>query len=318
MTTPGARPHEVIFEQASAKRVVLPVALARLSVELCLLRAERAADTLRTLPDRLQQAAPWLHATIAQEAPGAVSTCCLVDDYFGDPGPPRLVVAALVAAAQDAGLTLDYVMRASACAGDAQRSPARILVDHLVPDPKQGEDGSTEPHSRPGWLANGSRPTVTSQQAMAGPPIRVPPRQHSAPLHSVFVDVQLWQDDAGPRWSPATLSAVWYATRLGLLRDAGQPLVQPTEVPGQLPATWAQMPPVLQLSQAPAPFAAYRTFSLREARHRHGELAVQTILEQLAVDVEVSNQIMRHAQDAGVTLSPDPTTRIECLFLGQR
>jgi hypothetical protein len=128
---------EVVFEQAGARRRVEAVPLAHLSVELGHLYME----DYRAGPARLQQlferVAPWARTASGQppgqqpgqqpgqpsdqpararHAPGRrregrVSTCFLIDDYFSTLSSPHEIVPALLAAAHDSGLAIDYLAR---------------------------------------------------------------------------------------------------------------------------------------------------------------------------------------------------------------
>src|SRR5690606_35636054 len=103
--------------------------------------------------------------------------------------------------------------------------------------------------------------------------------------HSVFVDVELWDERAGARtWSCAYLAAVWQLLRLGLLRRDGAPVTVPRPWPEVLPQAWDLLPAVVQVNPRAAPFTAYRTFSVLPVGFLSTEHAVRTILSQVLVD----------------------------------
>ena len=140
-------------------------------------------DFVGRLPDRLRdlcaQVAPGpTHGaraapTAVAPQPARVSTCFLVDDYFGRFGSPAEVVPMLVERGRaTAGLTIDYLARESACAHAggvaAGRAGARAA---LVADPPPGSDRRpADRHGQSGWLCNGvRRPGRRSAEAMRWP-----------------------------------------------------------------------------------------------------------------------------------------------------
>ncbi|CAM5724891.1 hypothetical protein SVIOM342S_03063 [Streptomyces violaceorubidus] len=83
-----------------------------------------------------------------------------------------------------------------------------------------------------------------------------PPHETAARRHSVFLDVELWSDDAdGQRtWSCPFLAAVWQLARLGLLRNEGEAVLapQPHTATG-FPDKWTSCPPCSSSTNAPTP-----------------------------------------------------------------
>ncbi|MDG4819286.1 SCO2522 family protein [Micromonospora sp. WMMD956] len=331
MTAPGpggpepTGPAEVRFEQAGARRRVEAVPLARLSVELGHLRQADYAEG----PDRYRRlfatVAPWFRAAAESERRGAddaprVSTCYLVDDYLADPGPPREVVPLLLRAAEEHGVAIDYLARESACAQVGDVSPAAIVAGSLVWEPTPGTNGTRPPPTVAGWLSNGQRSgpgdTAEGGQAMSPGAQWVPPRQNVPRRHSVFVDVELWDERDGVRtWSCAFLAGVWQLLRLGLLRDAGRPVARPRPWRGAFPDSWAELPAVVQLGDRPAPFCAYRTLSVLPGGFLPVETAVRTILDQVAVDPAAARQVRDRAAGEGLALPGHPVDRLRYVFL---
>ncbi len=315
---------EVVFEQAGAMRRVESVPLAQLSVEVGHLYMEdygAGPDRLRELFDRV---APWVRA--ARERPpgasgrhpaGRVSTCFLVDDYFSQLRSPQEVVPLVLAAARDSGLDIDYLARESACANADGTAVAAILEGHLVVDPPPGTTGSRPPTTLTGWLSNGQRsPAVGDYEAMSAPHPWVPPRQNATERHSVFVDVELWDEQDGQRvWSCAFLAAVWQTIRLGLLRHDGRVITRPERWDGPWPQHWHELPPVIQLTDRPAPFSAYRTLSILDVRFLPIELAVRTILDQVAVDPVAAGQVLDRARNEGYDVPAETADRVRYVFL---
>lgn len=311
---------EYIEETASPRVAAIP--LGHLSIELGHLYMEDFAAG----PDRLKlmfrQVAPWVRA--AQEAcalPRAktprISTCFLVDDYFSQLSPPSEVVPQVVAAAEAAGLQVDYLARESACAVAGDVDLARLVQARLVADPPPGTTGRRPPLSISGWLCNGERsPTPTGIAFQEATPWR-PPSENGANRHSIFVDVQLWDEQDGRRqWACPYLAAVWQLLRLGLLRYNGKPVTEPVVLSGPHAQVWADQPPVIQLTERPAPFAAYRTFSMLTGRFLPIEVAVRTILSQYAVEATAARQVRERAGAEGIELPASIVERIEYVFAG--
>jgi hypothetical protein len=315
---------EVVFHENSASPRVSQVGLSHLSVELGhLYMAELAAEDT-DLTHYFARLAPWVSsavlASVAAVAPGRrarVSTCLLVDDYFSTLRGPDTVVPELVAAAKANGLSIDYLARESACAESNGISLAALTEAALIADPAPGTTGARPPSHVSGWLCNGTRSTEHRRTAAMQPAKTwAPPRENGAREHSIFVDVELWKTDTGGRiWSCPFLASVWQLLRLGQLRVAGNPPVQPAAVElADLPSTWADLPGVVQLEPRAAPFAAYRTFSVLDRRFLPVEHAVQTILSQVCVEPEVAAQTHRRARGEGVPL-PVEIGEVETGFL---
>ena len=117
-------------------------------------------------------------------------------------------------------------------------------------------------------------------------------------------------------WSCPFLAAVWQLQRLGLIRHLGEPVAEPQPMSvADVPADWERMPAVVQLNPKATPFRAYRTFSALAARFLPVELAVRTILGQVAVDASVTGQVRDRAEAEGVTLPGEVVDRIRYAFL---
>src|SRR6266516_5684925 len=235
----GQHMTEVIFEETSGDERVERLPLAHLSIEI----GHLYMQDLKGGPDRLQQlleaVAPWVHtvrdgcARQLRPTTARVSTCFLVDDYFVDEeftrvSSPRVVLPQIIEATRAAGLPVDYLAREAACVRADGVELARLVHDRLVPDPPPGTNGSRPPVTATGWLCNGERsPQPEVNAAMRRTPWR-PPSENGANRHSIFVDVQLWEDrDDGRVWSCPYLAAVWQLLRLGVLRNGGKPVAVP-------------------------------------------------------------------------------------------
>ncbi|GAA1828182.1 SCO2522 family protein [Luedemannella flava] len=318
---------EVVFEQRSAERHLESVPLAHVSVELGHVHHEdfeRGADRLNR---HFAAVAAQARAVLGQFEAGQVSTCFLVDDYFasGDPRSmirdPSRVIPALRDAAASHGLTIDYVARESACASYADPGaddrppiePARLLAGKLVVDPPPGTYGYRPPPHISGWLSNGQRSGAPSEAMV--PDTWQPPRQSGTHRHSIFMDVQLWDEAGGHRtWSCAFLAAVWQALRLGLLRDDGRRVAVAQAWGGALPRVWSELPPVVQLTPDPPPFSAVRTWSVLPRGNQLVEAAVSVVLDQLKVESRVVSDLQRQAKAAGAQLPSSIAARVGYVF----
>lgn len=297
--------------------------LAQLSIELGHLYQEDFAAGPDRLRELFRAVAPWVAAkreqvtrTVAPRRP-RVSTCFLVDDYFGVPGTPRDVVPILRAAAEAEGLEIDYLVRESACAESDGVPLARVVEAGLVPDPPPRTNGSRPPVTLSGWLCNGERSPVPTPVGMAARPVWQPPSENGAARHSIFIDVQLWDTvDGRRRWSCAFLAAVWQLLRLGLLRYGEKTVALPVQEYDLSADDWSALPPVIQLTKKPAPFSAYRTFSVLDTRFLPVELAVRTILSQYAAEPQPNAQIQARAEAEGIAVPLSVVERIEYVFGG--
>ncbi|MEU8234996.1 SCO2522 family protein [Actinoplanes sp. NPDC048967] len=315
--------YDSVFTEESATPVTRAVPLSHLSIELGHLYMEDFAAGPARLRAQFEAVRPWVAAAVQAcadelgERPPRVSTCFLIDDYFTRFSTPRVVLADLIAAAAAAGLTIDYVARESGCAVSDGVDVATLVRQHLVAEPPQNDNGSRPPTAVSGWLSNGERSGQAPASAMAVPSPWQPPRQSAARHHSIFVDIELWNGPADqPRWSCPFLAAVWQLQRLGLIRHLGEPVGDPQPWdPADGSDDWSRMPAVVQLNAGAAPFRAYRTFSALAARFLPVELAVRTILSQVAVAASVAGPVRERAGAEGITLPDEVVDRIRYAFL---
>lgn len=321
---------DAIFREAAAERRVESVPLSHLSIELGHLYREDFTAGL-DLQRHFERVAPWVNAGCQAyaERPGRqhqkgrqartrVSTCFLVDDYFMRFSSPAELVPKLVRAAHAAGLEIDYLARESGCADTGEVALARCVEKRLVVDPPPATNGSRPPVTEAGWLCNGQRsPANTPVPAMD--PIRpwTPPIQNSARRHSIFLDVELWDDSNDRRtWSCPFLAAVWQLLRLGMLRYDGAAVAVPQKWDGGFLDDWDEIPVVTQLNPTAEPFSAYRTLSILSTKFLSIEHAVRTILSQVAIDRDVLDQVTTRSQGEGIELPPELVDRIEYVFVG--
>jgi hypothetical protein len=317
---------DAVFREAAAEHQPESVPLSHLSIDLgCpdlgVVGAE--PDVLRR---HFAAVAPWVEAAgrvYRERLPGTaarISTCVLVDDYFGrPPGSAATVIRDLTAAADRSGLVIDYLARRSGCV-DADGVPvARLVEGRLVADPPPGTNGSRPPAAETGWLCNGQRsPSGAHVEAMSDSRGWWPPMENAANRHSVFVDVELWDENRGRRtWSAAFLAAVWQLLRLGMLRNMRESVAVPRPRLGEIPADWDRLPAITQLNPAAAPFGADRTLAILRPGALAVEHAVRTILDQVAVEPGVLAQALDQAAGEGLELPPELGARIDHLFVGQ-
>jgi len=309
------------FHEVAAERRTQDVAYSHLSVELDHLYMEDFLLGKDHLRKRIRQIAPWFRTAITaftdrhpNDRP-RVSTCFLVDDYFSDLIAPGELVPQLKEAAAEEGLRIDYLARESACAVADGIELAQLVAGRLISVPVQGTNGSRPPTAESGWLSNGQR-TPSEPAAALHPRPWQPPVEAEAKTHSIFLDVELWDERDGKRlWSCPMLAAVWQLLRLGLLRDHGRTVIQPRPLPRELPADWTAMPPVVQLNPEATPFHGYRTLSLLDDRFLSIEHAVRVILNQVGQDNEVMERVARRAQQEHVPVPADVTGRIAYVFM---
>lgn len=315
---------EAEFREVAAEPKVESVSFAHLSIELGHLYMEDFAAGPDFLRRHFRQVAPWVRAarqSCVDELAGRtarISTCFLVDDYFTRFSTPREIVSQLREAAQEAGLEIDYLARESGCA-EADGVPLAQLVEgRLVAEPPPDTNGSRPPAAESGWLCNGERsPAADFGEAMEELRPWTPPLQSAANRHSIFLDVELWDDKDGERtWSCPFLAAVWQLLRLGMLRNDGRRVVTPRTCEGDFPEDWDQLPAVTQLNPRAASFSAYRTVNVLAPRFLPVEHAVRTILSQVAIDSRVARQAAERSAAEQLPLPAELVDRISYLFVG--
>lgn len=322
MSEAGAQAPEAEFFEETAVPRIESVPLSHLSVEIGHLHSEDYERDDDTLVEFFRRAGGWMRAaetrgTEFTDKRPRISTCFLVDDYFGQFGGPRDVVPRIEKLAQRAGIRIDYLARESACAAYGAVEPARLVEARIVAEPVPGDNGNRPPTSESGWLSNGVRSPVGPAAAFKGPYVWLPPKETAANRHSVFVDVELWSQDNGKRtWSCAFLASVWQLLRLGLVRDNGCAVATPEARPQALPSSWADMPAVTRLSERADPFCAYRALSIMDSRFLRLEDAVRVVLNQIAVESGAYGQVRDRAEAERVRLPAEPVDRVEYIFTG--
>ncbi len=296
------------------------------------------------------------HIKIAQAKYGddaRVSTCFLIDDYFRLSGSrllertaPNVIVPKLLAAAEEFGLSIDYLAREAGCwqvppteKGTPRIYLAEMVRKRIVHQPLRGMNGRRPPAAESGWLCNGRRESEhVSGQALHGLDYQ-PAEELGRNEHSIVLDVEMWSK-ASPKkgatppsdpisWSCPYLASIWQLLRLGMLRFQGgavvepfrwQPELRPSRPGSAAPALkvwpeewsdWWDMPAVLQLNPRAKPFAAYHSFSVLPLRYLRIESAVQLILEHVRLDAAVIDQIVERGKSEGVVVPRAVTERMK-------
>ncbi|GAA0363326.1 SCO2522 family protein [Microbispora corallina] len=310
------------FGEVAAERRIASAPLSHVSVELGHLYMEDVEAGPERLREQFRRVAPWARTVRSmwqERVPGGrarVSTCFLVDDYFSRSSSPAELVPMILGTAAEEGLSVDYLARESACAQADDVEPARLVEDRLVADPPPETTGSRPPVQETGWLCNGARsPGNGTVQAMGRAQRWAPPSQNAKRGHSIFVDVELWDEDGpGRTWSCPFLAAVWQLLRLGMLRSDGRLPLLPVPAPDTWPKGWDALPAVVQVNAQAPPFSAYTTLSVLSPRFLPVELAVRTILGQVAVDAEVLRQVAERSESEGVRLEDELVDRVSYVF----
>jgi hypothetical protein len=316
------------FLETSANPRIESLPLSHVSVEVGHLYMEDLVAGESAVRRTFAAAGPWVRAARTPQAIGCekktvrLSTCFLIDDYFSRFASPAEVIPMVLAAAKREDLEIDYLARESACAlagdGDpAGISPASLTLGSLVTEPAPGTTGGRPPLTETGWLTNGQRsPSTTREEAMTRRGPWQPPRENARRRHSIFIDVELWDERDGRRtWSCPMLAAVWQLMRLGLLRDQGRTVVTPQDWTDPLfPDRWDELPPIVRLNPRATAFSAYTTLSVLSPRFLPVELAVRTILGQFAPDPAVFTDATSRAGRDAMPLPAELVDRIRYVF----
>ncbi|KPI05515.1 hypothetical protein OK074_4434 [Actinobacteria bacterium OK074] len=315
---------EPVFRETTAEPRTEAVPLAQLSLELGHLYMEDFEEGPARLRAHFTRIKPWVDAARADATARAggrrprISTCFLIDDYFSRFSTPAELVPQILEEAERAGLVIDYLARESGCAVADKIPLAESVAGRLVESPPPGSYGARPPATSTGWLANGERtPAMRTPAAMNRATGWQPPRETAARRHSVFMDVELWDDDAEGRrtWSCPFLAAVWQLARLGLLRNEGDAVLRSRPAPmGGFPHTWDELAPLVQLNAQAAAFSAYRTVSVLPSRFLPVEHAVRVILDQTDVDAGALRQVAERSAREGALVPDSVADRIAYVF----
>jgi hypothetical protein len=331
-------PDSATYTEAMEQDEPRHVGLAHLSIEaghffMTDLVDQKGGIRENLIREQFSRVAPWVRAAragaVEEFGPKPrVSTCFLVDDYFGgDRSSPIRLTTKLTEIAGECGITFDYIAREAGCWMSAGVPLAELTAAMLLPEPPVGSNGSRPPLHESGWLCNGERSSdQESGQAMQVQPWR-PPVEFGKRMHSIFVDMELWRltekmEPDGRQvseriWSCPFLASVWHLVRLGMLRYYGEPVVQP-EIMSDIddwPDSWTDLPAVIQLNPGAAPFAAYRSVSVLPHYYQAIETAVDVVLRHLDLDKAVIKQVVERGRAEGIAVPEEVTHRMVHVFV---
>lgn len=322
----------VSFSEATRDDRVEALPMSHLSVETGHFYMEELLKGDDRIKAQFEAVRPWIEVARSTARGGAgkrrVSTCFLLDDYFGNSTDPRTIIDKVRTIAEACDIRIDYLVREAGCRQTAGVDLAGMVKEMLVQEPEPGENGSRPRAADSGWLSNG-RPSP-SQRTPSGQAMTAaawaPPEEFAKRNHSIFVDVEMWRDrdelvDGRPEqqrtWSCPFLAAIWHLLRLGMLRNDGKPVAVPAPCPADdgWPDHWDDLPTVIQLNKHAAPFAAYRSVSILPQIYLPIEQASRVVLDHLDYDAAVIERTLGLAQAEGVTLSAKVTDRMSHLFV---
>jgi len=332
-TPPRApEPSAPIFREHHRGTTVKELSLSHLSIEVGHFYMKDLENGEEPILAQFKRVKPWLEAAKASAVSGGstrrVSTCFLIDDYFHSwPDAPE-IMEKLLRLSDQAGVTIDYVARESAC---ARRKDgflvAELLAARLLEEPEPDQDtGGRPPAVTSGWLSNG-KPSreATILNAMEAHTWEAP-LEYGRINHSIYVDVEMWRDGAEPgadredvlnrrQYSCPFLAAVWQLVRLGLLRKDGVPALEVTDFDGTWKSEWSQFPDIMRVNPNAAPFYAYESLSIMPQNFLPIETAVRTIVDHFQVQQDVMAKLDRRAQQENIAVPAVISQRMSHHFL---
>jgi hypothetical protein len=310
----------VSYNEASNQDDLTSLPLAHLSVEVGHFYMDELLNSDDSIRARFASVRPWLDAasaTVRTDRRPRISTCFLVDDYFYATTNPSEIMPRLLAAAAASGVTIDYVAREAGCRQAGPVDLARLTAARLLDEPAPKTNGSRPAAHKSGWLSNGARSTQDGSGQALHASSWQPPTEFGRRNHSIFLDVELWSDGGERLWSCAFLAGIWHLLRLGVLRNLGEPVVQPQlcTATDDWGTVWDDLPPVMQLREEADPFSAYRTISILPGSYLPIEHATRVILGHLDLEKPVIDDLVGRAAREGITVPPDVTERISHVFI---
>ncbi|MBY8861834.1 hypothetical protein K7711_35530 [Nocardia sp. CA2R105] len=326
------------YREGAEKTRIANVELSHVSIEtghFYMKELTNGTEQIRTRFRRVKNLVDlYIEAAKAEFGDSArLSTCFLIDDYFGSETDPTEVLKKILGVAGECGLVIDYLAREAGCWEspqyiDEQRSGhnialAEMIRSWIVAEPVPTTTGGRPPDVESGWLCNGRRSSeYDSRQAMQLTKYR-PSEELGRRVHSIFLDVEIWSESIGrdgsrrTHWSCPYLASIWQLLRLGMVRYEGGPAVQPQPRGNSWPVNWWEMPTVVQLNPKAAPFAAYRTLSILPQSHLKIQHAVRTILDHVHIDEELMAQAVARGAREGIEIPRELTRRLQHVFLDE-
>jgi hypothetical protein len=332
MPSRAAEPPRPIFHERIRGTAVQNLPLSHLSVEVGHFYMEDLEGGEAPIRAQFERVRPWLNAAMGSVVSGdekpRVSTCFLMDDYFQSwPDAPD-IMEKLLRLSSEAGVTIDYVARESACARRKDGFVvAELLAARLLEEPEPDQDtGGRPPTMTSGWLSNG-KPTrealiLNAMESHAWDA----PLEYAKRNHSIYVDVELWRDRAEPgadraslldgrQYSCPFLAAVWQLVRLGLLRKDGAPALEVTDFDGEWKTEWSQFPDIVKVNPKAMPFYAYRTLSIMPQNFLPIEAAVRTVIDHFLVQQDVMGSLDQRPREKNIEVPAVISERMSHHFL---
>ncbi|MFD6155350.1 SCO2522 family protein [Nocardia sp. NPDC060256] len=328
-----------VYSEAAEQVQTAGVKFAHLSIETGHFYMKSLLDGEEKIRAHFQRVARLveLHTAEAEAEYGnsaRVSTCFLVDDYFGSNTDPSEILDKVLGIADTCGLRIDYLAREAGCWETplyvdgrltGQQIPlAEMVASWVVAEPLKQTTGQRPPDVESGWLCNGRRSSEhDSEQAMQVTAAYRRPEEFASREHTIFLDIELWNTQINKdgeehtRWSCPFLASIWQLLRLGMVRYEGRAVVEPQPRGASWPASWWEMPSVIQLNPHAAPFEAYRALSILPREYVKIEHAVQTILDHIVIDQEVLNKAIIRADAEGIAMPREITGRLSHMFVDE-
>ncbi|MFE9579461.1 SCO2522 family protein [Nocardia sp. NPDC006044] len=328
-----------VYSEAAEQVQVAGVSFAHLSIETGHFYMKSLLDGEEKIRAHFERVARLvdLHTAEAKAEYGPsarVSTCFLIDDYFGSNTNPTEVLDKVLGIAEKCGLRIDYLAREAGCWETplyvdgrltGQQIPlAEMVASWVVAEPLKQTTGRRPPDVESGWLCNGRRSSEhDSEQAMQVTEAYRRPEEFARREHTIFLDIELWNTlinkdgEEHTRWSCPFLASIWQLLRLGMVRYEGRAVVEPQPPGERWPASWWEMPSVIKLNPQAAPFEAYRALSILPREYLKIEHAVQTILDHIVIDQEVLAKAIKRAESEGISIPREVTGRLSHMFVDE-
>lgn len=331
----ASEPPASVFKERNRGTTVQNLPLSHLSVEVGHFYMEELENGEEPIFEQFRRVKPWLDAAKASAVSGdekpRISTCFLIDDYFQSKPDAPEIVTKLLDLSKEAGVTIDYIARESACACRKDGFVvAELLAARLLEEPEpERETGGRPPTTTSGWLSNGRASRESGVLSAMEAHDWDAPLEYGNRNHSIFVDVELWKDRTNiaagreglkeeRQYSCPFLAAVWQLVRLGLLRKDGAPALEVVDFDGEWKQEWNQFPDVIRVNPRAMPFYAYQSFSIMPQNFLPIETAVRTIIDHFLVQPDVMESLNVRAAEKNIVLPAAISERMSHHFLPGR
>lgn len=330
-----SEPPVPVFKERNRGTTVQNLPLSHLSVEVGHFYMEELENGEELIFEQFRRVKPWLDAARTSAVSGdekpRISTCFLIDDYFQHRPDANEIMEKLLRLSEDAGVGIDYVAKESACASRKDGFVvAELLATRLLEEPEPDLDtGGRPPTMTSGWLSNGRGDREAAVLNAMEPHQWDAPLEYGKRNHSIYVDVELWQDRADlamdqddptkrRQYSCPFLAAVWQLVRLGLLRKDGAPALEVVDFDGEWKQEWSQFPDVVRVNPKAMPFYAYQSLSIMPQEFLPIETAVRTIVDHFMVQPDVMDSLDLRAAEKNIALPAVISERMSHHFLPGR